>query len=128
MEVRAAAVDKRDNRYYVPTTRTDENGNYELRFISPGEQHIQVEPFWLQADQAPKGSTQVVTDQVRRGFGRHRFQDGLIRSRIPSQANNSSITLPLLAIFIGRPFLLVKVVSSEMPSALQTVAITSCEV
>jgi beta-lactamase regulating signal transducer with metallopeptidase domain len=61
VEVRAAAVDKRDNRYYVPTTRTDENGNYELRFISPGEQHIQVEPFWLQADQAPKGSTQVVT-------------------------------------------------------------------
>ena len=42
--------------------------------------------------------------------------------------NSSLITLPLLAIFIGRPFLLVNVVSSEMPSALQTVAITSCEV
>src|SRR5207248_10472168 len=43
-------------------------------------------------------------------------------------ANSSLITLPLLAIFIGRPLLLVNVVSSEMPRALQTVAMTSCEV
>jgi len=46
----------------------------------------------------------------------------------PNYANSSLITLPLLAIFIGRPLLLVNVVSSEMPSALHTVAMTSCEV
>ena len=46
----------------------------------------------------------------------------------PNYANSSLITLPLLAIFIGRPFLLVNVVSSEMPRALQTVAIRSCDV
>jgi hypothetical protein len=44
-----------------------------------------------------------------------------------AQANSSLITLPELAIFIGRPFLLVKVVSSEMSRALSTLAIRSCE-
>ncbi len=43
-------------------------------------------------------------------------------------ANNSRITLPLLAIFIGRPLRLVKVVSKETPKALQTEAMTSCDV
>ena len=38
------------------------------------------------------------------------------------------MTLPLLAIFMGRPFLLVNVVSSEMPRVLQIVAMTSCDV
>lgn len=32
-------------------------------------------------------------------------------------ANSSLMTLPLLAIFIGRPFLLVNVVVSEIPNA-----------
>ena len=45
-----------------------------------------------------------------------------------SQANNSPIVLPEFAIFIGRPLRLVNVVSSEIPSALHTLAITSCEV
>src|SRR5690606_5816970 len=40
-------------------------------------------------------------------------------------ANRSLITRPLLAIFIGRPVLLVNTVNSEMPSALQMLAITS---
>jgi len=44
------------------------------------------------------------------------------------QANSSLITLPELAIFIGRPFLAVNVVSSETPSDLSTLAITSWEV
>lgn len=49
IEVRAAAVDQRDNRYYVPTTKTDAEGRYELRFVAPGEQWIQVSPFMLDA-------------------------------------------------------------------------------
>ena len=40
-------------------------------------------------------------------------------------ANSSLMTLPLLAIFMGRPLLLVKVVEREMPRALQTLAMTS---
>jgi protocatechuate 3,4-dioxygenase beta subunit len=68
VEVRAAAVDMRDNRYYVPTTKTDQDGRYELKFVAPGRQHIQVAPFWLRADEAPNASTAVVevaSDQVR---------------------------------------------------------------
>jgi hypothetical protein len=38
------------------------------------------------------------------------------------------MSFPLLAIFIGRPFRLVKVVSSDIPSAWQTEAITSSDV
>ena len=41
------------------------------------------------------------------------------------QVKSSSITLPLLAIRIGRPLLLVNVRSSEIPSAWQTDAMTS---
>ena len=43
----------------------------------------------------------------------------------PTQANNSLMTLPEFAIFIGRPFFAVKAVSSEIPSALSTLAMTS---
>ncbi len=60
VEVRAVGADKLDNRYYVPTTKTDETGRYELRFVSPGQQHIQIAPFWLSAGDAPAPTTQVV--------------------------------------------------------------------
>jgi beta-lactamase regulating signal transducer with metallopeptidase domain len=45
-EVRASAADKLENRYYDPTTKTDQNGDFELRFIRPGEQFIQAAPFF----------------------------------------------------------------------------------
>jgi protocatechuate 3,4-dioxygenase beta subunit len=61
IKVRAAAVDMRDNRYYMPTTTTDEAGRYELRFVAPGEHFIQTEPFWLSATDAPKEASRVVT-------------------------------------------------------------------
>ncbi|MFA6240128.1 MAG: carboxypeptidase regulatory-like domain-containing protein [Candidatus Hydrogenedentales bacterium] len=60
-EVRASAFDKRENRYYDPTTTTDDKGVFELRFVRPGEQYIQVAPFWLSADEAPEGTSQTVT-------------------------------------------------------------------
>lgn len=41
--------------------------------------------------------------------------------------NSSLITRPPLAIFMGRPLRLVKVVESGIPSAFSTEAITSCE-
>jgi protocatechuate 3,4-dioxygenase beta subunit len=57
-EVRAHAADKLENRYYDPTTTTREDGTFELRFIRPGEQFIQVAPFWLTAEEAPAGSSE----------------------------------------------------------------------
>lgn len=57
-EVRASAADKLENRYYDPTTTTKEDGSFELRFIRPGENYIQVAPFFLTAEHAPPKTTQ----------------------------------------------------------------------
>lgn len=59
-KVRASAFDKLGNRYYDPTTETDENGYFELKFIRPGRHYIQVKPFWLSAETAPKETSQIV--------------------------------------------------------------------
>ena len=55
-EVRTHAFDKRENRYYDPTTRTDDEGRFELKYVRPGKHYLQVEPFWLSAEEAPGGS------------------------------------------------------------------------
>lgn len=60
-QVRASAADLLENRYYDPTTTTDADGRFELKFIRPGEQHIQVYPFWLFADMAPELTSRAVT-------------------------------------------------------------------
>ena len=60
-QVRAISTDGLDNRYYVPETRTDKDGKYELKFIRPTEMMIQTEPFWLQPGQAPGKSSQTIT-------------------------------------------------------------------
>ena len=60
-EVRASAADQRGNRYYDPTVTTATDGTYELKFIRPGEHFIQVAPFWLDARQAPEGTSRTVT-------------------------------------------------------------------
>ncbi|XZE53859.1 M56 family metallopeptidase [Planctomycetaceae bacterium SH139] len=59
-EVRAHAEDLLENRYYDPTTRVAEDGTFELKFIRPGVHHIQVEPFYLNAAEAPPGSTMLL--------------------------------------------------------------------
>jgi protocatechuate 3,4-dioxygenase beta subunit len=60
-EVRAHAADRLENRYYDPTTRTDADGLYVLKFIRPGDQLVQVAPFWLDAGQAPAGTSRALT-------------------------------------------------------------------
>lgn len=60
-EVRASAGDRLENRYYDPTTSTDAEGRFELKFIRPGEQFIQVAPFWLLAPDAPEKSSVTAT-------------------------------------------------------------------
>ena len=59
-EVRASAADLLENRYYDPTVKTAKDGTYELRFIRPGEQFIQVTPFWLDPRQAPEGTSRTL--------------------------------------------------------------------
>ncbi|MGO9920510.1 MAG: carboxypeptidase regulatory-like domain-containing protein [Isosphaeraceae bacterium] len=60
-EVRAAAADLLENRYYDPTVKTAADGTFELKFIRPGEQSIQVAPFWLDPRQAPVELSQTLT-------------------------------------------------------------------
>ncbi len=60
LEVRAHAADLRENRYYDPTTKSGDDGTFELRFVRPGKQYIQVEPFYLAAGAAPRPSTKLV--------------------------------------------------------------------
>lgn len=60
-EVRAAAADLLENRYYDPTTTTKADGTFELKFVRPAKQFIQVAPFWLAAADAPAGSSRTLT-------------------------------------------------------------------
>jgi protocatechuate 3,4-dioxygenase beta subunit len=60
-EVRAHAADRLENRYYDPTTTTKPDGTFELKFVRPAEQFVQVAPFWLDAKEAPSDSTKTLT-------------------------------------------------------------------
>jgi protocatechuate 3,4-dioxygenase beta subunit len=60
-QVRAQPADKLENRYYDPTTRTDQDGNFTLKFVRPCDNQIQVAPFWLDVGQAPKGASVQMT-------------------------------------------------------------------
>jgi protocatechuate 3,4-dioxygenase beta subunit len=60
-EVRAVPTHKRSNRYYDPTVETDAQGRFVLPFVAPGEHRVQVEPFYLSAEEAPSQSTKTVT-------------------------------------------------------------------
>jgi hypothetical protein len=51
-EVRSHDFHKRENRYYDPTTKTKEDGTFELRFVRPGKHYLQAAPFWLSAEDA----------------------------------------------------------------------------
>ena len=59
-EVRAHAADKRENRYYDPTTATAADGTFELKFVRPAGQFVQVYPFWMDAEQAPAGTSKTL--------------------------------------------------------------------
>jgi protocatechuate 3,4-dioxygenase beta subunit len=60
-EVRSHAADLLENRYYDPTTTTKPDGTFELKFVRPAEQFVQVAPFWLFAKEAPSDSTKKLT-------------------------------------------------------------------
>ena len=60
-EVRAHAADGLENRYYDPTATTKADGTFELKFIRPAEQWIQVAPFWLRGSDAPADTSRTLT-------------------------------------------------------------------
>ena len=60
-EVRAEPTAKDENRDFDPTTKIRPDGSFTLSSIRPGEHFIQAGPFWLEADQAPEGSSKVLT-------------------------------------------------------------------
>jgi RNA polymerase sigma factor (sigma-70 family) len=60
-EVRAHAADGLENRYYDPTTTTKADGTFELKFVRPAEQWVQVAPFWLHGSDAPADTSRTIT-------------------------------------------------------------------
>lgn len=56
IEVRTHSFDKMENRYYDPTTKTKEDGTFELKFVRPGKHYLQAAPFYLDTANAPNGS------------------------------------------------------------------------
>jgi hypothetical protein len=48
--VRVMSADDRDSRYTAPETHTDADGNFELKFVRPGDVLVQVEPFYMKSD------------------------------------------------------------------------------
>ena len=60
-EVEANPDDLRENRYYLPKTRTGPDGTFTLRGVRPGDQFIQAAPLWMDPHDAPLGTTQRVT-------------------------------------------------------------------
>jgi protocatechuate 3,4-dioxygenase beta subunit len=59
--VRTHAADKLENRYYDPETRTNENGEFEFRFVRPGEHFVQADPFWLADENANSDTSKRIT-------------------------------------------------------------------
>jgi Carboxypeptidase regulatory-like domain len=64
--VRAMSADDRDSRYTAPETHTDADGNFELKFVRPGDVLVQVEPFFMKSDfgqTPPIAATQVTVSE-----------------------------------------------------------------
>jgi beta-lactamase regulating signal transducer with metallopeptidase domain/thiol-disulfide isomerase/thioredoxin len=105
-EVRAAAADRRENRYYDPTVKVHADGSFELKFIRPGKQEIQVSPFWLDPGNAPGGAS--VTLDLKPG----EVVEG-IRLGVPPSAE------PVAAALGMRTFKVTVLDQSDKPAAKQ---------
>ena len=70
--VRVLTADDRDSRYTAPETHTDADGNFELKFVRPGDVLVQVEPFMMrQPNRNPpkidSQSTTVAAEEIKFG-------------------------------------------------------------
>ena len=45
--VRVMSLDERDSRYTAPEAHSDKDGNFEIKFVRPGNVLVQAEPFWM---------------------------------------------------------------------------------
>lgn len=59
-DVWAHAADLLENRYYTPKTTTKADGTFELKFIRPTEQSIQIHPSWPSSKDAPPGTSKTL--------------------------------------------------------------------
>jgi hypothetical protein len=60
-DVRALPVDGNDTRYLAPKTKTDNEGNFTLRNVPPGDQYVQVPPYWMDVKQYKEPQSVQVT-------------------------------------------------------------------
>ncbi|HEX4073585.1 MAG TPA: carboxypeptidase regulatory-like domain-containing protein, partial [Planctomycetaceae bacterium] len=111
-EVRAAAADRRENRYYDPTVKVHADGSFELKFIRAGRQEIQVSPFWLDAGNAPQGTS--VTLDLKAG----EVVEG-IRLQVPPSAD------PVAAALSLRTFKITVLDQSNKPAAKQRLVMST---
>jgi hypothetical protein len=56
-EVRAVPSDLLEDMNNEPTARTDQNGDFELKYVRPTSQMIQVAPFVFRMNQIPQGTS-----------------------------------------------------------------------
>ena len=115
LEVRAQAADLCENRYYDPTTQVNEDGSFELKFIRPGKQHIQVSPFWFDVAEAPEGSS-VTLDLAA----------GEVREAVELTAVSSSREQPSAAL-AQRTFRVLITDAAGKPQAKQPVLVTTLQ-
>lgn len=60
-DVRALACDRLENSYYDPTTKTAQDGRFELKFVRPGKHQITAAPVLLNADESKAKQVVAVT-------------------------------------------------------------------
>ena len=89
-EVTAQAADKRENRYYDPTTRVNEDGTFELKFVRSGTQTIRLNSTW-------SGESSINVDlkegEVLEGIELHGVAD---RKSISEQMKNRTFRVTVL--------------------------------
>ncbi|MDB4766324.1 M56 family metallopeptidase [bacterium] len=55
LQVRAITSTMRGNRYYTPTAEVAADGSFEIKFVSPGKNFVQVDTLWMAPEHAPEG-------------------------------------------------------------------------
>jgi hypothetical protein len=58
--VQMQAVDRLENRYYDPTTTTKADGTFELKYIRPGKQRLQLGLNFVDGTPLPPGMAQTL--------------------------------------------------------------------
>jgi beta-lactamase regulating signal transducer with metallopeptidase domain/protocatechuate 3,4-dioxygenase beta subunit len=72
VEVQTTSADLLENRYYNPSTKTNADGSYELKFVRGGKHIVQVEPFFLLPSQNPYSiPVEVESGGLREGVDIH---------------------------------------------------------